>query len=86
MQEIKKYLSDFLYQHKVSVTDIVIQCDSDCDYFAKEGGLKHTRKGAAYKLSDYIAWCNNKDKTPITVKEVDFTADIPIKMKKILGI
>lgn len=86
IQEIKKKLEDFLFSHGVSVTEIVIQCDNDCKYFAKAGALQFTRKGVAYKLSDYVAWCNNKNRRPVSVIEIDFTDVIPIRMKKILNV
>lgn len=86
MQQVKRYLEDFLFSHGVSITEIIIQCDSDCIHFAKAVGLKHTRKGVAYKLSDYIAWCNNKNRRPQTVREINFTQDIPTRMKKILNL
>lgn len=86
IQEIKKRLEDFLFSHGVSVTEIVIQCDGDCMYFAKAGALQYTRKGVAYKLSDYVAWCNNKNRSIASVNEIDFTEDIPTRMKKILNL
>jgi len=86
IQEIKRRLEDFLFSHGISITEIVIQCDSDCKYFAKAGALQYTRKGVAYKLSDYVAWCNNKNRSPASVNEIDFTNDIPKRMKKILNL
>ena len=76
MQEVRKKLENFLFSHGVSLTEIIVQCDSDCMYFAKAGALDHTRKGVAYKLADYVAWCNNKNKPPDSIKEIDFTTEI----------
>ena len=84
IQEIKKRLENFLFSQGVSITEIVIQCDGDCKCFAKSGALQYSRKGVAYKLSDYVAWSNNKNRNPASINEVDFTIEIPIKMKKIL--
>ena len=55
-------------------------------YFAKAGALSYTRKGVAYKLSDYVAWCNHKNRSPVSIKEIDFTVDIASRMKKILNL
>ena len=79
-------MEDFLFSHGISLTEIVIQCDSDCKYFAKAGSLKCSRKGVAYKLSDYVAWTNHKNRSPSSVNEVDFTTEISIRMKKILNL
>lgn len=86
IQEIKRRIESFLFSHNQSITDIEIQCDNDMVRFAKAGSIKHTRKGAAYRISDYVAWCNNKNRNVDSVIEIDFTADIPGKMKGILGL
>ena len=84
IQEIKKIIEKFLVGQGKSVTEIIFQCDKDSDPFIKAGGLKLQRKGAAYRISDYIAWCNNKNKRPKSVIEINFTKEIPKRMKKIL--
>lgn len=84
IQEIKKRLETIAIKDGISVTELVIQCDVDCQPFAKAGALKHTLKGVAYRISDYVAWCNNRNCTPPSVIEIDFTTDITTRMKKIL--
>lgn len=84
IEEVKKRIERFVLDHGESVTEITIQCDNDSNPFVKAGALQYARKGAAYRISDYVAWCNNRNKSPETVIEIDFTAEIPEKMKKIL--
>lgn len=86
MREILRRVESFVLSYGISPTDLKIQCDNDSLYFAKAVSLQHERKGAAYRISDYVAWCNNKDRTPDSVIEIDFTEEIPDRMKKILGI
>lgn len=84
MQEVRKRIEGFVLSHGDSINDITIQCDKDARPFARAGSLQFTQKGAAYRISDYVAWCNNKGRNPETVIEVDFTDQIPERMKQIL--
>lgn len=82
--KIKTIIEDFVLSHNESVVDLTIQCDSDCNPFAKIGDFSYAYKGDAHKISDIIAWCNKNNKTPNSVIEIDFTDEIPEKMMKIL--
>lgn len=84
IQEIKKIINDFLISHNCSITDLVVQCDRDAKPFLKIGSIKDIRKGAAYRISDYVAWCNNRNRASETIVEIDFTESIPDRMKKML--
>lgn len=84
MQNVKKLLEQFLLQHGISITELIIQCDSDCIPFAKEGSLKHQYKGNAYRLSDIIAYCNNMEWPIPNVDEVKLTNDITERIMKVL--
>lgn len=86
MQQIRKKIENFVISHKTSITNIIIQCDKDAEYFAKAGDLHHVRKGVAYRLSDYVAWCNNRDRDGDvqTIIQLDFTNEIPYRMRSIL--
>ena len=86
IEEIKNQINSFLLEQGESITDLVIQCENDCVPFAEAGNLKHVRKGVSYRISDYVAYCNNKESTPNTIQEIDITNDIPRRMKKILGL
>ena len=84
MKEILKTINNFLINHELSVTNLEIQCDSDSKPFLKATGIKYKHKGIAYRISDYVAWANNRKKTPQTVIDINFTNEIPNRMKKIL--
>lgn len=84
MQEVKKKIDSFLTAHRYSITDLEIQCDKDSICFLKIASIKQLHKGAAYRISDYVAWCNNRKRTPNSVIEIDFTNKIPERIKKIL--
>ena len=86
IQEIIKQINPFLELHRESITDLTIQCESDSSPFAEARHIRHTRKGIAYRISDYVAYCNNKETAPATVREINIVNDIPDKIKKILGL
>lgn len=84
MQQVNKKIREFITVHGVSMNQLIIQGDKDSTYFANAGNFRHQERGAAYRLSDYVAWCNNKNCAPPTVVELDFIGEIPQIMKKIL--
>lgn len=88
MQEVRCRIEEFALLHDISITEIVVQCDRDAKPFAIAGCLQHTRKGAAYRVSDYVAWCNNRnrDNDVKSIISINFTNDIPDRMMKILGL
>lgn len=86
MQEVGRRIQNFALLHKVSITDVTIQCDKDSEFFARAGNLQYVRKGVAYRLSDYVAWCNNRkmDDKIDEIIPIDITDQIPNRMKSIL--
>ena len=67
-------IATFLARHNHALSDVVFQCDSDCDAIAaiiKVNGLRHDNAGNAYRLADIVAWSNNKNKEPRGVKSLD---------------
>lgn len=86
IQEIIKQINPFLSHHRESITDLTIQCENDSVPFAEARNLQHIRKGMAYRISDYVAYCNNKITTPTTVHEINIVNEIPEKIRGILGL
>ena len=82
---IISYIEEFLHLHGVSIHDLNIQCDMDCKPFVRAGSMKFQHKGAAYRISDYVAWCNNRSGVLQDVIEINFTDKIIPNMLKILG-
>ena len=54
------YIEEYIHSHLVSIHDLSIQCDMDYKPFVRTGSMKFQHKGATYRISDYVAWCNNK--------------------------
>lgn len=88
MTTIQSRIEQFALSHKESFTNLIIQGDKDVKGFADAVGLTFTRKGAAYRLSDYIAYCNNRglDNQIASIIQLDFTNEITEKMLGILGL
>jgi len=87
MYEVKKFLEKFLLDHNLSITDLLIQCESDCIPFARAGSLKYEySKAKVYRIADITAYCNNKKLRIPNVNEKNFTKEIPKIMLKMLNI
>ena len=83
---IKKYVEPFSFVHKLSVTELDIQCDGDCNQFVKKGGWKIKKKGSAYKIADCVAWFNNAQQPIVSCKEINLIDKIKENMLKSLKI
>ena len=65
MQLLREHIEEFLLKnHHGSITELIIQGEGDSKPFTKAGNIKFQRKGAAYRISDYVAWMNNRGKSP----------------------
>ena len=84
MQLLQKKIEYFVISHDLSFTEIDIQCDNDCVAFVKAASLKRSNIGAAYRISDYVAWFNNTNDNPDSVFELDFVDEMETKIHKIL--
>lgn len=63
MQLLQSKIEYFVMSHNLSFTEIDVQCDSDCAFFVKAASLKRVNIGAAYRISDYVAWFNNANES-----------------------
>lgn len=79
-QYIKPEIEKFLIIHGLSMTDITIQCETDCLSFTKDNSLHYANIGIAYRISDVVAWCNNHNVMLKGVIEKDFTLDLERKL------
>ena len=78
---IRPEIESFLLIHGYSLSNLQIHCDDDCYSLIKECGLKPVLyKGSAFKISDRVAWCNNKRIEMKTVKEKNFVDEIKHRM------
>ena len=66
------------------LSDVVFQCDHDCVGFAKDNGLRYSKKGDMHTLSDIVAWANNKNREPKGVISMDLTTLLEVELKKVL--
>ena len=83
LAQIQNVFQDFLIKYRVSLSDVVFQCDSDCVGFAKDAHLSYenisrekTRQSRVYGLADAIAWENNRGREPNNVIRKDVTKTI----------
>lgn len=82
MNQMREQIDSFLIKHGHELSDIILQCDSDCQDFAKNNGLCYTDQGDAHTLADIVAWANNRNKEPEGVIPLDLREEITTKMKK----
>ena len=78
---IQNKVKKFLQMHGCAVSDVVFQCDGDSEAFLKTVGLRHSKKGHAYYLSDIVAWANNRGREPHGTISVDLAGKIEMQVK-----
>ena len=86
MRMLQERIEYFVLSHNVSFTELGVQCDNDCAPFVKAASLKRENIGAAYRISDYVAWFNNADETPDHVFDLNFVDEMESRIYKILKI
>jgi len=84
MKELKKKIEAFVLDHKTSLTELKFQCDNDCIKFLKNGSFQKAPIGVAYRIADYVAWCNNDGVELKQVIEIDIKELQSKIIKKIL--
>lgn len=83
MKELRKRIENFVLNHKTSLTELRFQCDDDCVKFLRNGSFQKVPIGIAYRISDYVAWCNNNDGIELKqVIEVNITEDLSSRIMK----
>lgn len=63
LKKFKVPLEEYTYKKRTSISDIVVQCDSDMTYTVDNWRMKKESKGRAFELADAVAWCNEKDRS-----------------------
>jgi hypothetical protein len=86
IRKVLPQMQSYALANSMQLTEIVFECDSDCEPFAKIANVKSTKEGKAHNIADKVAWCNNKNKNLPSVIDIDFTNEIVSKMLKVLNL
>ena len=73
---IKDRMESFAFRNGVTLTDVHFQCDSDCENFIHDIGLKTDQEGSAYVIADHIAGANNVGLEPRGVFSLDLVSEL----------
>ena len=79
-KEIKEPLELFTIKHKTTVSELFMQCDSDCINIAKDISIQRTKGDKAWRIADVIAWFNNSNIEPKGVIPLDLSTKIQKKL------
>ena len=86
LSAIRDRIESFAYKHGHAIGDVPFQCDADCKKFIKDNGLQHAEQGGAYRLSDVVAWYNNRGFEPRGAHSLNLAKTLEDKLeRKILG-
>lgn len=78
--EINKICKEFLFQHRISITEIVFEIDNDLRKFFSLNGIKCCNPSKAHEISDVIAYCNTTSKSLEKVEERDISNLLEISL------